>query len=60
MKPAYRMNTNGEMMEVRKASPATTVLRQSRMNSSTVNATNRAPSHMCSCKVSSEARMKRD
>src|SRR5207249_2767172 len=54
------MKVKVETTEVGMAMPATTVLRQSRMKSSTVNATSAAPSHMCTRTVSIEALMKRD
>ena len=47
VKSNARMSVNVAMIEVGMASPATIVLRQSRMNSSTVNATSTAPSHRC-------------
>jgi hypothetical protein len=60
VKPMYRMNVNVAMIDVGIASPATSVLRQSRMKISTVNATRSAPSHMCSVTVSIDALMNVD
>ena len=58
--PSQFIAVNVAMIDVGIAMPAITVLRQSRMNSITVNATSSAPSHMWKRTVSIDALMKRD